>query len=381
MGIKSLHQILQEHAPECYKTNHLSTYAFKKIAIDISLFLFKFKASAGDKWITSFMDLISCLRKWDIHSVFIYDGKAPLEKFEEQQKRREQQAKQKDNIKELENEILIYEENGKIGDLMLNICKKEGIVSLFRQKDRIDLNVVKEKLEKMKNQAVSITENDIIISKKLFEIMNVPYIQAPAEAECLASILCIHGKVDAVLSEDTDVLAYGSPLFLSKIDIFKGTVVELDYNCILDKMGMTSASFRDMCILLGCDYNSNVAGYGPKKSYQLIKTHKNIEEVIEEMEKLDIEHKDKLKLKLKNTKEDQDKIKIQSRIDLPFDPEVLKYRRCREMFAIPDHIDFDAPYCGIPDFENLSEFLFKNNIHYNIEPLKKNLSFRDPVFE
>jgi len=381
MGIKSLHQILQEHAPDCYKPTHLSNYAFKKIAIDISLFLFKFKASAGDRWINSFIDLVNCLRKWDIHSIFIYDGKAPLEKFEEQQKRRESQSKQKDNIKELEKEIENYEKTGEAGNMMIAICKKEGLVSLFRKKDVINISIVKEKLEKMKNQAISITENDIIMSKKLFDFLKVPYIEAPAEAECFASILCVNGKVDAVLSEDTDVLAYGATVFLTKLDIYKGTVVEINFKDVLEGMDMTQDTFKDLCILLGCDYNSNVIGYGPKKSYELIKEYKNIEDVIQEMKRLDIQNKEKLKIKLSKEKNDEEKNKIQKKIDTQFNSDILKYRRCREMFSVPKEIDFYAPFCGVPDFEKLGVFLFENGINYKMETLKKNLDYREIIFD
>jgi hypothetical protein len=104
MGIKHLHKLLQKYAPDCYEKKHLSEFAYMRVAIDISLYLYKYKAVAGDRWMESFVYLISCLRKWNIHCIFVYDNKAPVEKQEEQERRREVRAKQGDRVAELEHD-------------------------------------------------------------------------------------------------------------------------------------------------------------------------------------------------------------------------------------------------------------------------------------
>jgi flap endonuclease-1 len=357
MGIKNLHKLLQKYTNNCYNEVHLSEYSFKKVAIDISLYLYKYKAVYGERWIESFISLVNCLRKWDVHCIFIYDSKAPIEKIEEQKRRAESRVKQVDKIKELEKEIEEYEEKGTVGEIITDICKKEGIVSLFRNKVVIDISLVKNKLESMKSMVISVSKEDLELSKKLFDMMKVPYVQAISEAEAYASYLCINEKVDAVLSEDTDVLAYGTPIFLTKIDINKGTVVELRHSDILKEIDMEKNTFRDLCIMCGCDYNDNIKNIGPEKSYTFLKEYKNIENVLEFL--------DKQVDKLGNKK---------------YDTSILKYQRCRELFDVPI-VEFYVPYCGAPDFAALQEFLFKNNINFSIEILKKNLSPRELVFE
>ena len=42
--------------------------------------------------------------------------------------------------------------------------------------------------------------------------------------------------------------------------------------------------FIDMCILLGCDYCDSIKGIGPKKALELIKEHKNIETILENID-------------------------------------------------------------------------------------------------
>jgi flap endonuclease-1 len=43
--------------------------------------------------------------------------------------------------------------------------------------------------------------------------------------------------------------------------------------------------FIDLCILLGCDYCDSIKGIGPTKAVQLIKQHKTIEAVLDNLDK------------------------------------------------------------------------------------------------
>jgi 5'-3' exonuclease len=363
MGIKSLHKILEKYSKECYITKHLSEYSFKKVAIDISLYLYKYKAIAGTRWVESFISLVNSLRKNDIHCVFVYDGQAPIEKLEEQKRRRDSRENQHKKIEELEKQIKDFENNGIIGPLIEDLCERK-ISSLFRQQviKNYDINIAKEKVEKMKSMIINITPNDIKLTKELFDVMKVPYIQAPKEAENFCSHLAIYGKVDYVLSEDTDVLAYATPLFLTKIDTLNDTLVEICYEKILEETEMSKDTFLDLCIMCECDYNSNIHLIGPEKSYALLKAYKNIENVLEYLKTL------------------KNKDQTQKYTDEMFD--CLKYKRCRELFStsLEEVKDIYIPYCDIPDFNEIRDFFYKNNIKYSIEKLRKSCS-REIVFQ
>jgi len=342
MGIKHLNKLLQKYAPNCYVTKHLSEFSYKRVAIDISLYLYKYKAIAGNNWMDLFVYLINCLRKWNIHCVFVYDNKAPIEKKDEQERRREIREKQGDRVSELERDLDIYENGGEPSEKMIEICKKETM-SLLRQRQSIDVNLVRQKIETMKSMIISITEEDLQLSRELFDLLNIPYILAPQEAEAYSSTLCIHGKVDAVLSEDTDVLAYGSPMFLSKIDTFKETVVLVEYQQMLDELDMTRETFLDLCIMLGCDYNTNIPKIGPEKSIVYMRKYKSIDEI-------------------------------------DIDKTILNHVRVRELFAIPEKMDVYVPYCGIPDFVKVEAFLKRYNVKCNFESLLKNLGHSELSF-
>jgi 5'-3' exonuclease len=350
MGIKHLHKLLQKYAPDCYEKKHLSEFAYMRVAIDISLYLYKYKAVAGDRWMESFVYLISCLRKWNIHCIFVYDNKAPVEKQEEQERRREVRAKQGDRVAELEHDLEVYENGGDPSEKMIEICKKEGVVSLLqrdnpdlvtaRRRQCVDTKLIKRKIESMKSMIISITEDDLQISRDLFDHLQIPYVIAPSEAEAYSSYLCIHGKVDAVLSEDTDVIAYGAPIFLTKIDTFTDTVTVIRSESVLENLEMTKTTFVDLCIMLGCDYNTNVPKVGPEKSIAFLKKYGSIEAITEI--------------------KDEDKA-------------ILNHVRVREMFEIPTEVDFYVPYCGIPDFGKVEEFLKMHGLRCNASKLRKNL--------
>jgi len=345
MGIKGLHTLLKKHVADVYQPTHLSMFAYQRVAIDISLYLYKYKAIAGARWIDSFLHLICALRRNNIHCIFVYDNVAPVEKKEEQQRRKDNRMRQAERITTLENEIKVYKTNGICGEQMNEICKKEGVVSLLR-KDlvRVDIALVQRRLDTMKQQLISITDDDIQFTKKMFDMLQIPYILAPSEAEAYCSYLCVHGLVHGVMSEDTDVIAYGAPLFLTKIDTKNDTAVCIYQETILAHMDLSRNSFLDLCILLGTDYNDNIPTIGPEKSLALIKKHHTIDKIIQTNPTLDISS--------------------------------FHHRRSRELFAIPNKEDMpssELPYCGIPDFVNVALFFKTHDISFSIDRLQKDI--------
>ena len=48
---------------------------------------------------------------------------------------------------------------------------------------------------------------------------------------------------------------------------------------------MNQEQFVDLCILLGCDYVDKIKGIGPKKAIELVKKHKSIESILDNIDK------------------------------------------------------------------------------------------------
>ena len=213
MGIKNLNNLIKKKAFDSIKKIHLSQYSYKKIAIDISLYMCKYKAIYGENWLYAFLKLISSLRKNEIHCVFIFDGKAPEDKSDEKKRRKLEKQKLEEKVFLLDQALDSYYQTGIVEKILQDLYNKRKHARLLNKNNKIDMEWIEDKIKQKKKQILNISEKDFIIVKELFDILKVPYYTAPWEAEKMCAKLCIDGLVDAVLSEDTDVLAYSSTVF------------------------------------------------------------------------------------------------------------------------------------------------------------------------
>jgi len=85
-----------------------------------------------------------------------------------------------------------------------------------------------------------------------------------------------------------DTLTFGSPVLLRHLtfsEARKKDIMEIHLEKVLEGLQMSMDQFIDLCILLGCDYCDSIKGIGPHKAFQLINEHKNLETVIEKIDK------------------------------------------------------------------------------------------------
>ena len=94
--------------------------------------------------------------------------------------------------------------------------------------------------------------------------------RAKYEAEALCAHLTREGHAYAVLTEDSDVLAFGATRA-----IFKYTTDPVVYELsrVLEKLGLTMDQFVDLCCLFGCDFCNNIYMFGPQSVYRSIQKH------------------------------------------------------------------------------------------------------------
>lgn len=349
MGIKNLRKFLKTKHPQLLHSIHLQKLRYKKVAIDTSLFMYKFKATAGKNWIGLFINMITCLRSYNIHCVFIYDGQAPPQKIAEQNSRRETRENIKKTVEDLETELATYHATGSIGDTMKRIGATAPVYTRLLRRastttatsarspnQKINIAYINETLAKKKSQVISINPDDYNITSRLFEIFDVPFYTAPEEAEKFCSKLCIDGKVDAVLSDDTDVLAYGTPLVLTNLDVINDQkCIAIAYEDVLATLGFTHAQFLDLCIMAGTDYNKNMPSVGIHNAHAYIKKYKSIENVQTE------------------TKHDTSVLKYETVRTLFRNYEDDKYMA----YTTPE---FAIPYCGQPNWGKLEQFFSEN---------------------
>jgi flap endonuclease-1 len=130
-------------------------------------------------------------------------------------------------------------------------------------------------------------------SKKLLDLMGIPWVQAPSEGEAQAAHLTKRGDADYCASQDYDSLLFGAPKLIRNVTIsgrrklpsknvfieVVPEIVELDN--VLRECGITHEQLVDVGILIGTDFNpEGIKGLGPKTALKLIKEHGNLENTL-----------------------------------------------------------------------------------------------------
>ncbi|CAM9112653.1 unnamed protein product [Pylaiella littoralis] len=117
-------------------------------------------------------------------------------------------------------------------------------------------------------------------------IPGVRYVVAPYEADAQLGFLARNGQVDAVITEDSDIMLFGCNRVVFKLDR-DGTGQEVDLSEVfsqrndeLDMRGMNEDDLMTLCALSGCDYLPSVHGMGLKKAYRMVSRHKELPKIL-----------------------------------------------------------------------------------------------------
>ena len=355
MGIKGLNQFLRGKCPHVFRQVPLSDLRFRKGAVDFSLYVFKYKTIFGDKWLNAIVSLISCMRKNDIHVCCVYDTGAPLEKQAEREQRQAQRDKLSDKVSILIEALDRFKITGQLDPILIEFQqsldsprgKKQLLLRPGRQTVSIDIELLENEIARKAKQIASITPDDIYISKRLLDVLCVPWFNAPLEAETTCADFCKRQKVHVVFSEDSDVLCYGAPVLATKVDTRNETAVLIYHEEVLDCLGFTEEQFVDFCIMCGTDYNKNIPKIGPETAYKLLKRFGSIEGV------------------------------EQSGIDVS----ILNHIRTREIFTNYARCNKQVGYCGRPDFRKVEAFFNENWVNVNMDTLKRNFDHSELMFD
>jgi flap endonuclease-1 len=133
-------------------------------------------------------------------------------------------------------------------------------------------------------------------SKKLLDLMGIPWVQAPSEGEAQAAHLVKRGDADYCASQDYDSLLFGAPRLVRNVTISgrrklpsKNVYIEVipevvELESVLRECNITYEQLIDIGILIGTDFNPDgVKGLGPKTALKLIKEHGNIENAVQHL--------------------------------------------------------------------------------------------------
>jgi 5'-3' exonuclease len=230
MGIRNLNRFLNDNAANSIKLCKLVELSGKTIAVDISIYLYKF--ALDNTLIENIYLMLSIFKYYSIIPIFIFDGKPPPEKYELLKKRKEDKQEAQEKYNKLKHSLAINKD-------MDEADKQEMIYNM----------------DMLKKQFISISKTDIDNVKNLIRAYGATYYDAIGEADELCALLTIKDKVWACLSEDMDMFVYGCPRVIRYFSLLNHTAVLYDLNGILTSLGISQKELREICILSGTDYN------------------------------------------------------------------------------------------------------------------------------
>lgn len=341
MGIKQLFKFLSENASKSVRVQTMENYTGRVLAVDASMCLYQFVVAirlgaenqhanlmndAGEvtSHIGGFLNRTIRMLEAGIKPVYVFDGKPPEFKSAELQERKEKREKAEAELK-----------------TAIEAGDAEGVL-------------------KQTKRTVKVTSKMNQDIRRLLAMMGCPIVEAPCEAEATCAEMVKGGKVYGSVTEDMDVLTFGSTVMIKNLfstQIGGGPaapglktgqrpVYEVNLDVALEQLNITMDQFIDFCILCGCDYADTLRGVGPNTGFKLIAEHGSIEGVIKNIE--------------------AEKV-----------PENWAFKEARRLFKEPDVIAPDAPELNFdwtlePDYEGLRKFLVEEN-QFSEERVAKNI--------
>jgi hypothetical protein len=231
MGIKYLNHYIRENcSKETVKCISLKDLSGKKIAVDISIYMYKY--TSGNLLIENFYLMMSVFKKYNITPIFVFDGKSRTEK------------------KEL---LVKRHQDKKYAEHEYNLLKEK--LEKNQDLDDVEKQEIQSTMDSLKKRFIYIQKEHIHIVKELIRSYGMTYCDAEGEADELCALLVLKKKVWACLSEDMDMFVYGCSRVLRYLSLINHTCILYDTKKILEEFEMNQDDFRQVCVLSGTDYN------------------------------------------------------------------------------------------------------------------------------
>ncbi len=166
--------------------------------------------------------------------------------------------------------------------------KKEAKKEYEKALEKGDLERARTKAQQTSRMSKDIVQG----SKRLLELMGIPWVQAPAEGEAQAAHMVIEGDAWAVGSQDFDSILCGAPRLVRNLTItgkrkmpgrneYREILPEIIVlQEVLDELDISREQLIDIALLCGTDYNEGIKGIGPKRGLKKVKKMGDLESVL-----------------------------------------------------------------------------------------------------
>lgn len=136
---------------------------------------------------------------------------------------------------------IFQEEATKVFDLSLDQLKQHK-QSLLKQ------------YQHFSSQNAFVSEDIILDILEILQIFGIPYVFSPGEAEAQCSFLEMMGLVDGVISNDSDVFAFGGKTVFKDFFVDNQYIQEYRMEDLEKEKGLTRERIIEFALLRGCDY-------------------------------------------------------------------------------------------------------------------------------
>jgi 5'-3' exonuclease len=276
MGIKGLSKFLKTYIPEAIQTKSLETLRGKWVAMDANYFYFRYSYNQKDV-VNYFENQIKHLRSFGIHMVYVFDGKAPVEKKKALESRRED-------------------------------------------------------LKRKQIQYNSTSMKDI---KNLLNNCNVPYIECECESDFICCNMSRFGLVEGCFTDDMDFLPLGCKHVYRDYKPFVSTITQYSLQEITDVISMDI--FIEICVYLGCDYCFKPQEYifrcNDLNIMNLFSTYKTVDDVWQHLSEKNVLFAEKIQRDAEYF-EDMSKHIDRARVILGNNPETCNFQKYSDVLKM-----------------------------------------------
>ena len=343
MGIPNLLRLLKNIS----KRQRLNNYKGKKAGIDGYTWLHRSLYCIGEGILKNPIEITKCINFFtkklqllldnEITPIFIFDGdKLPMKLIEEDKR----EIKRKEYEKEAEN--------------MLNMYNTYGAI-------------------RKKIEAFDVTPEFAYEFMKILQNYNVEYYVAPYEADAQLAYLSHINYVDFIITEDSDLLAYGCNCVLFKLGSLKDQPNDMGEEILWENIknckeikfkNFSKDKFLSFCILCGCDY-LKISGVGPKLSNEALNKFDDYNKFLGY-----VFNKNCIQGSIIETIKRYEKTFLTFRYQVVYCPKDKKMKYFHDInehiYPFLDKYKNDLSFLGVLDFDNIEDY-----VHGEINPITK----------
>lgn len=287
MGIKSLDSIIRNHAGRSITNSSLIQLRNSRVVVDISGLIYKYilGGKTNVDYIKKFKYFHNKFVKYNITPIYIFDGKAPKEKENVIKTRKEKIDKYKSELD------TCYQDLNNLPNKLNNCSEFNNYImkKYFEDSETkktqnylvksLVIDKINNSIKRNMSKSRFMNKDKITDLKDFMKENKILFYQSEIEADYICSTIVKQGYANYCISDDTDMFLYGCPNVIRNINFYTEDLDIYNLDTMLSNLSLDFIQFKDLCILLGCDYLPRTIGVSPSNILNIVKKYGSIENI------------------------------------------------------------------------------------------------------